>query len=93
VVVYDRIRENVKKAGAGPIDMANTISSSISQTLSRTILTSLTVFIVVVCLFFFGGSVIHDFAFAMMIGVVVGTYSSIFIASPMVLSFPGADKK
>jgi preprotein translocase subunit SecF len=91
VVVYDRIRENVKKA-SGDYDLGNVISSSISQTLSRTILTSFTVFIVSVCLFLFGGSVIHDFAFAMIIGVMTGTYSSIFIASPIVLSLPGAKK-
>jgi preprotein translocase subunit SecF len=91
VVVYDRIRENVKKAG-GNYDLGNVISSSISQTLSRTILTSFTVFIVSVCLFLFGGSVIHDFAFAMIIGVMTGTYSSIFIASPIVLSMPGSKK-
>jgi len=91
VVVYDRIRENVKKSGTD-YDLGNVISSSISQTLSRTILTSFTVFIVSLCLFFFGGSVIHDFAFAMIIGVITGTYSSIFIASPIVLSLPGAKK-
>ena len=55
--------------------------------MSRTILTSMTVFIVVVILFFFGGEVIHDFAFAMIVGVVAGTYSTIFIASPIVLLF------
>jgi preprotein translocase subunit SecF len=92
VVVYDRIRENIKKS-QGNYDLGNVISSSISQTLSRTILTSFTVFIVSVCLFFFGGSVIHDFAFAMIIGVITGTYSSIFIASPFVLSVPGGKKK
>jgi preprotein translocase subunit SecF len=91
VVVYDRIRENVKKAGAD-FDLGNIISSSISQTLSRTILTSFTVFVVSICLFLFGGSVIHDFAFAMIIGVMTGTYSSIFIASPIVLSLPGKKK-
>jgi preprotein translocase subunit SecF len=91
VVVYDRIRENIKKSG-GNYDLANVISGSISQTLSRTILTSFTVFVVSVCLFLFGGSVIHDFAFAMIIGVITGTYSSIFIASPIVLALPGAKK-
>jgi preprotein translocase subunit SecF len=55
--------------------------------LSRTILTSLTVIIVLVALFFFGGPVIHDFAFALIVGIVVGTYSSIFIASPIVLAW------
>jgi len=82
VVVFDRIRENIKKK-SGSFDFLTVINESISQTLSRTILTSFTVFIVVVALFFLGGTVIHDFAFAMIIGVVVGTYSSIFIASPI----------
>ena len=63
------------------------INLSVNQTLSRTILTSLTVLLVVVILFFFGGAVIHDFAFALLIGVVVGSYSTVFIASPIVLSF------
>jgi preprotein translocase subunit SecF len=82
VVVFDRIRENIKKK-TGSFDLFTVINESTSQTLSRTILTSFTVFLVVVVLFFLGGSVIHDFAFAMIIGVVLGTYSSIFIASPI----------
>jgi preprotein translocase subunit SecF len=85
IVVYDRIRENVRKNVKQ--SLADTINASINQTLSRTILTSFTVFLVVVVLFFFGGAVIHDFAFALLVGVVVGTYSSIFIASPIVLAF------
>jgi preprotein translocase subunit SecF len=85
IVVYDRIRENVRKNVRQ--SLADTINASINQTLSRTILTAFTVFLVVVALFFFGGSVIHDFAFALIVGVVVGTYSSIFIASPIVLTF------
>jgi preprotein translocase subunit SecF len=85
IVVYDRIRENVRKNIKQ--SLADTINASINQTLSRTILTSFTVFLVVAVLFFFGGAVIHDFAFALLVGVVVGTYSSIFIASPIVLSF------
>jgi len=84
VVVFDRIRENIKKK-SGSFDLFTVVNESTSQTLSRTILTSLTVFLVVVALFFLGGSVIHDFAFAMIIGVVVGTYSSIFIASPIMV--------
>ncbi len=88
VVIYDRIRENVKKA-SGDYDLRNIISGSISQTLSRTFLTSLTVFTVVLCLFLFGGSVIHDFAFAMLVGVISGVYSTVFIASPVVLALPG----
>jgi preprotein translocase subunit SecF len=84
VVVFDRIRENIKKK-TGSFDLFMVINESTSQTLSRTILTSFTVFLVVVALFFLGGSVIHDFAFAMIIGVVIGTYSSIFIASPIMV--------
>ncbi len=67
--------------------LAEIINSSVNETLSRTILTALTVFLVLLALFFLGGPVIHDFAFALLIGIVVGTYSSIFIASPIVLSF------
>ncbi len=83
IVVYDRIRENMK--GAGKFAFANTVNRSINQTISRTILTSMTTMLVLVSLFFLGGGVIHDFAFAMIIGVMVGTYSSIFIASPVVI--------
>ncbi len=85
IVVLDRIRENVKlnpKKKLGDI-----INQSINQTLSRTILTSLTVFLTVLALYFFGGPVIHDLAFALLVGVVVGTYSSIFIACTIVLLF------
>jgi preprotein translocase subunit SecF len=85
VVVFDRIRENVKKQTSTKFDMAYVMSTSISQTLSRTILTSFTVFIVVLVLFLIGGDVIHNFAFAMLIGTIIGCYSSIFIASPIVL--------
>ncbi len=83
VVVFDRIRENVRKSPKQ--NLGEVVNASINQTLSRTILTSLTVFIVVVALYFFGGTVINDFAFVMIIGVIFGTYSSIFIASPLVL--------
>jgi SecD/SecF fusion protein len=81
VVVFDRIRENMKK----PDETAlySVINDSINQVLSRTIVTSLTTGIVLAALFFLGGSVIHDFAFALLAGILVGTYSSIFIASPL----------
>jgi preprotein translocase subunit SecF len=85
IVVYDRIRENIRKNIKQ--SLADTINASINQTLSRTILTAFTVLLVVAVLFFFGGAVIHDFAFALLVGVIVGTYSSIFIASPIVLAF------
>ena len=83
IVVFDRIRENARKNIKK--DLGTVINESINQTLSRTLLTSFTVFLVLVALFFFGGTVIHDFAFVLLVGVIVGTYSSIFIASPFVL--------
>lgn len=82
IVVFDRIREVRGKRTEITSEMINT---SISQTLSRTILTSLTTFIVVFILYWFGGDAIHGFAFALVIGVIVGTYSSIFVASPALL--------
>ena len=82
IVVFDRIREVRGKRTEITGDM---IDTSISQTLSRTILTSLTTFIVVFILYWFGGEAIHGFAFALVIGVIVGTYSSIFVASPALL--------
>ncbi len=83
VVVFDRIRENIKRLVKDPI--AEVVNKSINEVLSRTIVTSLTVFLVSLALFFFGGEVIHDFALAMLLGVAVGTYSSVFIASPVVI--------
>ncbi len=86
IVVYDRIRENRKRLG-GKGDLVAIVNRSINETLSRTILTSGTTLLVVAALFALGGGVIHDFAFALLVGVVVGTYSSIYIASPVVLLF------
>jgi preprotein translocase SecF subunit len=92
IVVFDRIREDLKlyrKESYGSV-----INHSINETLSRTIITSLTTFVVVLSLYLFGGTVIHDFAFAILVGVVVGTYSSIFVASPlMVEHFNKREKK
>jgi preprotein translocase subunit SecF len=85
IVVFDRIRENRKKDLKR--SLAEVINSSVNETLSRTTLTALTVLLVLIALFFLGGSVIHDFAFALLIGIVIGTYSSVFIASPIVLFF------
>ncbi len=85
IIVFDRVRENLRKDRKQ--DVLTLINSSINQTLSRTILTAGTVFLVAVCLFFFGGTVIHDFAFAMLIGVVTGTYSSVFVASFVVILY------
>lgn len=83
IVVYDRIRENLKDIRRE--SYSDMINRSINETLSRTILTSLTVFMVAIILFLFGGEVIHGFSLAMVVGVVAGTYSSIYIASPIVL--------
>jgi preprotein translocase subunit SecF len=79
IVVFDRIRENRRRKGKNTL--VQTINASINQTLSRTLLTSGTTLMVVIALFLFGGEIIHDFSFALVIGVLVGTYSSIFIAS------------
>ncbi|TFG78180.1 MAG: protein translocase subunit SecF [Thermodesulfobacteriales bacterium] len=83
IIIFDRIRENLKKSGK--LSVREVVNEGINQTLSRTILTSLTVFLVLIPLFLFGGSVIHDFAFTLIVGVIVGTYSSIFIASAFVI--------
>ena len=83
IVVYDRIRENIRRTPKEKLALV--VNTSINQTLSRTILTSGTTLIVVACLFVLGGEVIHDFSFALIVGVIVGTYSSIFIASPVLL--------
>jgi preprotein translocase subunit SecF len=85
IVVFDRIRENARKNIKQPL--AEVINNSINQTLSRTILMSFTVFLVLLALFFLGGAVIHDFSFALLVGIVVGTYSSIFVASAIVLAW------
>ena len=82
VVVFDRIRENLHKNLKG--SMFTIFNQSINEVLSRTIVTSLTTFLAACSLLLFGGEVIHDFAFALVIGIVVGTYSSIFVASPIV---------
>lgn len=87
VVVFDRIRENLKVRHKEPLEAV--MNASINEVLSRTIITSLTVLLSSIALFFFGGEVLHDFSLAMIMGVVVGTYSSIFIASPTVLLWGG----
>ena len=83
IIVYDRIRENMGKLSKE--SYGHIINRSINETLSRTILTSGTTLLVVLALFIFGGGVIHNFAFALLIGVLVGTWSSIFIASPLLI--------
>ncbi|MBI2342599.1 MAG: protein translocase subunit SecF [Deltaproteobacteria bacterium] len=81
IIVYDRIREHAKKITANTID--DVVNQSVNETLSRTIVTSATVLIVVIILFISGGGIIHDFAFCFIIGAITGSYSSIFIASPI----------
>ena len=83
IIVFDRIREGIRTI-KDP-DLATIIDESVTRTLSRTTLTSLTTFFVVLTLFIFGGEIIHGFAFTLLVGIVVGTYSSIFVASPILL--------
>ncbi len=85
IVIFDRIRENMQ--GRRREDFAAVVNTSINQTLSRTVLTSTTTLMVVIALFFFGGDVIHDFAFALLVGMIAGVYSTIFIASPILISW------
>jgi preprotein translocase subunit SecF len=85
VIVSDRIRENMRKIRRRPL--AAIINQSINETLSRTVLTTGTAILVIVALYLLGGSVIHGFAFALLVGFAIGTYSSIFVASPIVLAF------
>ena len=83
IVIYDRIRENLELRGTTHLE--DVVNQSINQTLSRTLLTSLTTLVVVGALLLFGGPVIRDFALAMMIGVSVGTYSTIYVASSLLI--------
>jgi preprotein translocase subunit SecF len=85
IVVFDRIRENMAMRRKETYE--NVVNKSLNETLSRTVITSLTTLLVAVILFIFGGPVIHDFAFALTIGVLVGTYSSLFVASPVVIAW------
>ncbi|MBF0396124.1 MAG: protein translocase subunit SecF [Desulfobacterales bacterium] len=91
IIVFDRIRENLKKYSKEPLEII--LNKSVNETLSRTVLTSLTALAVVLSLFFLGGGIIHDFSFALIIGIVVGTYSSVYIASPILLAFHNTGKK
>ena len=87
IVTFDRIRENRGRGLRKGETLGDVINAAINQTLSRTVLTSLTVFLVVAVLFVFGGEVLRDFAFVLLVGVVVGTYSTIFVAAPIVLDW------
>ncbi len=91
IIVFDRIRENLRKYYKNPMQV--TINKSINETLNRTILTSLTTLVVVGTLFVMGGGIIHDFAFALIVGVLVGTYSSIYVASPILLAWQELSRK
>lgn len=85
IIVFDRIRENLRKHQKNTLEFI--VNRSINETLSRTLLTSMTTLMVLVCLFVLGGGIIHDFAFALIVGILVGTYSSIFVASPILLAW------
>ena len=91
IVVFDRIRENLKKMGGA--DFSKTFNESIMQTIDRSLNTSLTVFLVLVALLLFGGESIRWFVVALLIGITVGTYSSIFIASPLLVVWEAWDRK
>jgi preprotein translocase subunit SecF len=91
VVVFDRIRENLRKRRRETVP--EIINNGINQVLSRTLITTLTVLLVLVPLTIWGGEVLHDFSLALLLGVIVGTYSSIFVASPLLLLYPGAEGK
>ncbi len=85
IIVFDRIREGITTSKE--TNLSNVINESVTKTLSRTTLTSLTTFFVILTLFLWGGEIIHPFSFTMLVGVIVGTYSSIFIASPILMWF------
>ena len=91
IVVFDRIRENIaaNRKKKKPDDEETIVNASVNQTLARTLMTSLTTLLVVAALFFLGGEVIHGFALALMAGIIIGTYSSIYIASPVMLALHG----
>ena len=91
VVIFDRIRERRRLGVRETFEQS--INASINQTMPRTILTTLTVFLVIIALYFFGGEVINDFAFTMLVGVISGTYSTVYIAAPVLVDWPGSKKK
>jgi preprotein translocase SecF subunit len=87
IVVFDRIRENIKSKQKDSSAFMDIINRSLNETLSRTVITSLTTLFVVTILFFFGGEVLRSFALALIIGIIIGTYSSLFVASPFVVEW------
>ena len=88
IVIFDRIREDLKLGIKG--SFRDLLNLAVNQTLSRTILTSLTAWLVVVILYFFGGEGLHGFAFALVVGFLSGTYSTIYIATPILIDWMGA---
>jgi preprotein translocase subunit SecF len=91
IIVFDRIRENLRKFHKNTLHAI--INRSVNETLNRTILTSLTTLVVVAALFALGGGIIHDFAFALLVGICVGTYSSIYVASPILVAWQGRKRR
>jgi len=91
IIVFDRIRENLRKISKSPMPVI--INRSVNETISRTILTSLTTLLVVIALLVLGGGIIHDFAFALTVGIVVGTYSSIYVASHILIAWQERARK
>jgi preprotein translocase subunit SecF len=87
IVVFDRIRENLKVKQKESSAFLSIVNKSLNETLNRTIITSVTTLIVVTILFFFGGEVLRSFAFALIVGILIGTYSSVFVASPIVVEW------
>lgn len=93
VVVFDRIRENLRRKGKSKEEFVPLINRSVNEMLRRTIVTSGTTLLVLLALFFLGGEVIHDFSLTLILGVLIGTYSSIFVASPLLLLWKGKKGK
>jgi preprotein translocase subunit SecF len=91
VVVFDRIRENLRRRRTE--SLTTVINASINQVLSRTVIVSLTTFLAVLAIFLWGGDVLRDFSLALLLGVAVGTYSSIFVASPLLMLWKGAIRR
>jgi preprotein translocase subunit SecF len=87
IVVFDRIRENLKVKQKESSAFIGIVNRSLNETLNRTIITSLTTLLVVTILFFLGGEVLRSFAFALIVGILIGTYSSLFVASPVVVEW------
>lgn len=92
IVVFDRVRENLK-VGTGKETFTETVGKSVTQTFGRSINTSLTIFLALAALYFIGGESTRDFAFVLLIGVIAGTYSSIFVASPLLVTLEKLQKK